>query len=446
MLKSLFTLVLFYFSFSIASANSSYPLPEFEITVIESISESVHLGMSLNQIEEAKASSRLAGLKKRLNTILFTKMAPLLSSPTFSTHFNLLQIPQVIPLQDIIAEMTIAGENGETPSPADFIIMITPKLSLFNKYGFQKAYSDLYPGNKAPLFTHYEGIWETPMVSFIDRINQKMFSGAQFLFDRFYQENLTHSGFFAGAMVLVHAEGAQSWATAKIALGMPVDYSIPFEQSNEQIKLTQISFPRAPYNGFIFDMENPAALVTFNHSTQGGTNLKIAFGTLGPIEAVGWSIGNSPSTDTVSKWLSWFSPYNVPHFRGEIVSLVEKEMLGSFGGLSGWINSYLSDNFDIQLNLHEISIDLLKMEIENVKMTIDLPQKGGFEILPTFRTEDPEEQFKNEGNKVINEQKEKLQEIIDNGLLLLSNEDAQTKLLKLLNELFNQSAMNGETK
>lgn len=450
MIKPLFkSLTLFFTLFfpSHSLASSAYPLPEFEITVIESLPESVHLSMSLNQIEEAKENSRLSGLKKKLHAIVFSKIAPLLSSRHFSSSFNLLQIPQFLPLQDIIAEMAAAGENtGTSVTPVDFIIIITPKLPLFNKYSYQKSYSDLYPQNKAPLFTHYNSVWETPMTSYVDRVNQKMFAGAQFLFDRFYQEGLIHTGFFAGAMIAVHAEGQSSWATGKIALGMPVGKTIPFEQLNDQIKLTQLVFPRAPYNGFIFDMENPVALVTFHHAANSDRplTLKISFGALGPIEQNGWAMGDSPSEDVVSKWFSWFSPYNVPHFRGEIISLVQKEMLGRFENWSDWINGFLADRFDIQLNLHEVTIDLTRLEIADVRMTVDLPRINGQELLPTFRTPDPEEQFKNEGNKVINEQKQKVQEIVDSGLLILSDEEVQAKIFKLLNELFEQSSQNGE--
>lgn len=412
-----------------------YPLQEYELVVLESLPEALSLDMTLSEIEQTKETSRLGALKRRLNKTIFDKMAPLLASANFSSSFNLLQLPKLLPLGQIVEELNRVDANQPNPAPADFIIMISPKLPADFSNGAGNPYSLLYPMKKGAVLSSINE--PNALVSYEARINQRMLEGANFLFQRQYQSGDKTKGFFAGALIAIHAEGTKSTAKAKLALGLPTDQSVPFEQEDVQIKLSQLVFPRAPYDGYVFNMENPIAMITFEH-TASGINpplLKMAFGSLGPMQNNSWYVGNTPSDATVSRWFSWMNPYNVPHFRGEIRSIIKKEMLGWFGGMSDWLNGVLGNNFDIQLNLHEVTIDLSKIEITDVKLTVDLPWKGSSEILPTFRNADPEQQFKNEGNKVLKEQKDKVQAVLENGLLILNDEKAQKLLIDTINDL-----------
>ncbi len=418
-------------------AGSLYPLQEYELLVIESLPEAMNLDMTLSEIEAAKENSRLASLKRRLNQSLFKRIAPLLAKNNFSDGFNLLELPKMLPLKEVIADLNLGASSGPNPAPADFIVVIAPKLPVDLAQPAYNQYAKYYPTNKGNLVSSLTNRVNA-LVSYEQRLNHRMMEGAEFLFQRQFKSGAAKQGFFAGAMIAIHAEGTNSYAKAKLMVGLPTDLALPFEQANDQIKLTQLLLPRTPYSGYVTRMENPIVMASFEHY-QSGPNplqLKLAFGTLGPMDSGNvWNVGSAPGESTVARWFSWMNPYNVPHFRGEIRSLVQKEMLGWFGGASDWVNGLLATNFDIQLNLHEVTIDLLKLEITDVKMTVALPWKGSEEFLPTFRVAEPEEQFKNEGNKVLNEQKAKIQKLLDSGILIIADEDAQKLLINTINGL-----------
>ncbi|MCC6138817.1 MAG: hypothetical protein IT287_09300, partial [Bdellovibrionaceae bacterium] len=236
-------------------AGHPYPLQEYELLILESLPEALNLDMTLSQIEKTKETSRLSSLKRRLNKTVFTKMAPLLANSNFSSSFNLLQIPKLLPLKQIVDELNLVNSDGPNPAPVDFIIVITPKLPVdFNK-NVVNPYALLYPSNKAPV---YSSIYtNNALFSYEGILNERMMNGAEFLFQRQYQSGDKTKGFFAGAMIAIHAEGKNSSAKAKLAIGLPTDQTLPFEQQNDQIKLTQLVLPRAPYDGYIFNMENP---------------------------------------------------------------------------------------------------------------------------------------------------------------------------------------------
>lgn len=426
------------FLFSLTSfAGQPYPLQEYELLVLESLPEAMSLDMTLSEIEKTKENSRLGSLKRRLNKTVFKKIAPLLASTDFSAGFNMLQIPKLLPLKDIVNDLNLGNKDGKAnPPPADFIIVIAPKLPVQFGATTENPYARLYPTNKASVASFLD-IRADGLMSYEEILNKRMMEGAEFLFQRQYSNGTLKQGFFAGALISIHAEGTNSYAKAKIAIGLPTDQTLPFEQQNDQIKLTQLMFPRAPYNGYITKMDNPIAMASIEHYVTGANPLvmKMAFGTLGPMAERNWGIGSAPSDSVVSRWFSWMDPYNVPHFRGEIRSVVAKEMLGGYETPTNWVNSFLSWGFDIQLNLHEVVIDLQKIEITDVTMTVDLPWKGASEFLPTFHLADPEEQFKNEGNKVLKEQKDKVEGILNNGLLILNDENAQKMLFDTLDKL-----------
>ncbi len=426
------------FLFSLTSfAREEYPLQEYELLVLESLPEAMNLEMTLSEIEKTKESSRVGALKRRLNKTVFNKIAPLLASTHFSDGFNLLQLTKLLPLKEIVNELNLTIKDGQAnPPPADFIVLISPKLPLEFGRLSNNPYAYLYPLNKASVISSLD-FYSSPLISYEAQINKRMADGAEFLFQRQYAKGKLDRGFFAGALISIHAEGTNSWAKAKVAVGLPTEQSLPFEQANDQIKLTQLNFPRTPYNGFITKMENPIALVSFEHyaSAENPLMARLSFGSLGPMSENNWTVGSAPSDSVVSRWFSWMDPYNVPHFRGEIRSVITKEMLGGYETPTDWLNGFLSWGFDIQLNLHEVVVDLRKVEITDVAITVDLPWKGASEFLPTFRLEDPEKQFKDEGNKVLKEQKDKVQGILDNGLLVLNDPAAQKLLLDTLNQL-----------
>lgn len=426
------------FLFSTTSfAGPLYPLQEYELLVIESLPEAMNLDMTLAEIEKSKESSRLGALKRRLNASVFKHMAPLLAKTNFSEGFNLLELPQLLPLKEIMNDLNLGNTGGPNPLPADFIIVIAPKLPVDLVQPSYNTYAKYYPSNKGNLVSSVTNSLN-PLMSYEQLLNHRMMEGAEFLFQRQYQSGAAKQGFLAGAMIAIHAEGTNSYAKAKVIAGLPTDIALPFEQANDQIKLTQLLFPRTPYNGYISRMENPIVMATFEHYQSGPQplQLKLAFGTLGPMDPGNvWNAGGSPGDSTVARWFAWMNPHNVPHFRGEIRSIVQKEMLGWFGGATDWVNGLLASNFDIQLNLHEVTIDLLKLEISDVKMTVALPWKGSQEFLPTFRIAEPEEQFKNEGNKVLTEQKDKIQKLLDSGILILADQDAQKLLIDTINGL-----------
>ncbi|MCA9735784.1 hypothetical protein KC799_26840 [candidate division KSB1 bacterium] len=119
-------------------------------------------------------------------------------------------------------------------------------------------------------------------------------------------------------------------------------------------------------------------------------------------------------------------------------------MLGRFAGFSGWLNGFLANHFDIQLNLHSVTLDLQKLVITDVAVTVDLPKSGGSELLPTLHVPDPEVQFKNEGNKAIQEQKDKFKPLLDSGLNVLSDPQAQKKFIEILNSLLGSANSGGD--
>jgi hypothetical protein len=433
--------------FNISWADSSYPLQEYELIVIENLPESLSLDMSLSQIEKAKESSRVGAMKKKLNVSLFQKIAPLIASQDFSSSFNLLQIPTLLPLKEILADLNMDDSvNGVNPTPADFIVLIAPKLPLdFETKGYNQ-YSSLYPQTKAP---NYDIASKASNIgSYEDLINRRMMRGAEYLFQRQNEAGAISTGFFTGALIAIHSEGTRSWAKAKLAVGLPTGTALPFEQETVQIKLKQLYFPRIPYDGYITKMDYPVAMISVEHYVSSPTPLvlNINFGTIGAVENNEWNINNTPEGDgLISKWFAWKNPYNVPHFRGEILSLIQKEMLGRFDFSQDWINGLLSSWFDIQLNLHSVTIDLQTLTITNVRLTVDLPLINGSELIPTLYSPDPEIEFKNEGNKVLDENKDKVKTLLDSGLMIFNDKGAQKMFIDTLNNMIAPKAT-GATK
>lgn len=403
----------------------------------------MNLDMALSQIEKTKQDSRIGRLKARLQKTLFTNVAPLIASKDFSSSFNLFKIPQLLPLQKILSDLDLQNDPDAT-IPADFIVVIAPRLPESFQTPNANPYISLYPSSKAAVYTDPNAI--SPLGNYEEIVNQRMFKGAEYLFSQKYHGGTNTLGFFAGAIISIHLQGANSSASAKLAIGLPTDRSLPFEQENDQIKLKQIYFPRSPYNGYVTKMAYPIAMVSVTHtaSSPASAALKIDFGDLGPIAKNRWDIGNEPSHSVIAKWFSWRNPYNVPHFRGEIRSLIQKEMLGRFAGFSGWLNGFLANHFDIQLNLHSVTLDLQKLVITDVAVTVDLPKSGGSELLPTLHVPDPEVQFKNEGNKAIQEQKDKIKPLLDSGLNVLSDPQAQKKFIEILNSLLGSANSGGD--
>ena len=96
----------------VSTASALYPIPEYEMVVIESVSKDVTLDMSVKQIQRIKESSSFQEKKQLVYDTLVENISPLLSEG-FSDGYNLLEFASTIPTQKILDQI-LGSERGQS--------------------------------------------------------------------------------------------------------------------------------------------------------------------------------------------------------------------------------------------------------------------------------------------------------------------------------------------
>lgn len=424
---------------------SSYPIPEFEMVVVESIPENINLNMSLKQIEEAKHTSKLQQNKKKIYNILSDNLSPLLSNQNFTDGYNLFSLAKNIPAQKIVQELIANQDKTDTqPTPAsDFILLILPKTPSSNLTNNSLPYSHLYSSNKASVIdasTAHSSI----NGSYSKLINERITKAINFSYNKNYV-NLGHNqAFFIGALAHVHLDGSRTSFNLQIIGGLPVDIDIPFEQKENEAHFKSFRFPRSPKLKWLSQeyTNHPGTIISLSYGNdkESPLLLNIKFGSLGLIDSKNWDLKNDPFNKALWEGeslsaISYFKRYNTPHLFGEILSPL---------GVKA-IDWWLSREYDLKMNIHEVSLDLFSLEIKKIRILMEMVPKENMLPwtvlkLPTIEQTAVNAKFVEAGNQKLAPYQETLKELStsleQNGLSgVLTNPEIQNQVLTMIDQM-----------
>ncbi|MGH1467564.1 MAG: hypothetical protein ACRBBP_01620 [Bdellovibrionales bacterium] len=142
------------FSFSFLQLSSSFSsvhsMEGFEVVVTETLPESMHLSMTLDEITKAKHISRVAETKKKIYSFILNNLNPLLSKHSVSKEMGLFEIASELPINSLIEDIMTFQKNSSTElSPADFMIAVFPKIPRSEDLESFIAHESLYSSKKA---------------------------------------------------------------------------------------------------------------------------------------------------------------------------------------------------------------------------------------------------------------------------------------------------------
>ncbi len=430
-MKILITLILT--AFYINPSFASYPLHDYELVVVESLPESLSLSMSLGQIAEAKDQSRIQGYKNKLYSVLTKNITPLLNSANFAKNYSLYDLATQIPLQKIINEMTTGTDplEGLRPS-ADFMVLILPKLTASQSQTRLKKWGHFYSKSKAAVIDTTPDIYGN--LNHDDLINTRILKAIEFAYQRNYQELESNQAFFVGALLHIHIAGPNSQIKLQIVGGLPTDQAYDFDQKEKEAHFRKIKTPKTPRFKLLSN-DYPGTIIelVYNKSSDRPAMLKLTFGSLGIND---WQLRDGPSqfkdlylgTDSFGV-TSLMKRFNVPNLYGDILDL---------SGY-GFIDAGLASTYDIQINIHEVEIDLTRVEISEMRVTAELPVKEFLWLiepglrLPTFELLSLNEKFRVAGNDALAPYRDQIQTVLNDGPLnILNNPKIQKTILETL--------------
>lgn len=446
-MKTLLKLSIVFASLFPALSFASYPIPEYEMVVIESLPADINLDMKLSDILKAKEASQLAVSKQHVYEVLIQHLSPLLSNPDFMDGYNLLELASQIPAKKILEELLSEGERAgrSTDQTSDFLVLILPKQADSQLTDANYPYFSIYSKNKAPVIDQKKTGFGK---NYEDSINERVSKAIQFAYKRNYIELENNEAFFVGALVHFHIAGSNSQFKIQMAGGLPTNMDFPFEQIEKEAIFTKIRTPQVPKFKPLSE-DYPGAIVDVTYGTQLETpsQLKIKFGNIGRIENSQWVLVDEPDSfeEQALGWGDGFGVssimkrFNVPNLFGDL--------LDASG--YGVVDSSLSYLYNIQLNIHEVEIDIQKLEITDMRVTIELPFKETnwfTEILepgmrlPTFEIPSITEKVIDGGNNFIEPYREEIQFYIDNGDKLLTNIEFRNKLWELISKMLDNKS------
>ncbi len=447
MLKNIFIPLcsLFLYSFTYAT----YPIPHYEIIVVETTPPSVQLDMTISQIVDAKEESRFQESKNRIYEVIAKHVSPLLSNADFVDGYNLVQLAAQLPAEKILAEI-LGEEQGRVAStnPSSFMILVMPKRPRSTNNDSRLSYSKYYSDNKAAVIDNRPvGFSED---GYLGPLNARLQKTLRFLYNRNFNELHMKDPYFVGAVIQMQLNGNQSFFKAQLAGSLPSDMEFPFSQDEPQAEFTAFRLPRSP-EGSRSKNQMQGGVVELKYTPGAPTPsvLNIKFGLLGKISETGWTLHNELD-DLESEPTEWngefgvrsfVNRFNVPHLFGEI-----KEASG-FGPL----DSSLAFLYNIQINIHEVELDLQQLKITGMRATVELPVKEYnwlTSILepglrwPTAEVPSITQKVIDGGNQKIEPYREQLQTYLDVGGDLLANPDKQTQFFTLIMTILeNQSGV-----
>lgn len=437
MLKNIFIPLVSLFAFSQTLA--SYPIPEYEIVVVETSPPLVALDMSLSQITEAKEQSEFQKAKERVYEVISKHVSPLLSDADFVDGYNLVQLAAKLPASEILGEILGEDLGRQAPGQAnDFLVIILPRQPRSTLADRQLPYANLYSNNKAAVIDSRKVGFTAD--GYMGPINERLHQTMEFVYNRNFVEMNNNEAFFVGALIQLHIDGNQSTLKGQMVGSLPTDMDLPFSQIEPQAEFTAIRLPRSPESKYYYNSFQ-GAIVELDYQPYSGLapKLKIQFGELGKISAQGWVLNNALD-DLESKPAEWngefgvrsfLSRFNVPHLFGEV-----REASG-FGPL----DSTLAFLYNIQINIHEVELDLQELKITGMRATVELPVKeyNWFTSIiepglrwPTAEVPSITQKVMDGGNEQLEPYREQIQSYLDMGGTVFSDKDTQQKIVSLL--------------
>ncbi len=423
-------------------ASATFPIPEYEIVVVETTPLSVQLDMTLKQISEAKEASALHDRKKHVTEVITQHVSPLLSDSDFTDGYNLIQLAGKIPASKILSELIGAERSRGNVEASDFMVIFLPKKPQEVSRNAVLPYAHLYSSNKAAVIdSRPVGL---PEGGYLTSINLRVSEAMSFLYNRNFVELESKDPFFVGALFHLHLDGPQSYFKVQLAGSLPSNIEFPFSQIEEQAEFTAIRLPRSPESKYYYDHFHGAIVeFIFAPQSQEVAMLTLKFGELGSITPQGWDVVDSLDAmeSQAEEWngefgvRSFFHRFNVPHLFGNI-----REASG-FGPL----DASLAFLYNIQVNIHKVELNMQSMKITGMRTTVELPVKESnwFTALiepglrwPTAEVPSITQKVIDGGNQQIEPYREQLQGYIDMGGDIIDDPDVQSQIFSLMLTIF----------
>ncbi|MCB0378828.1 MAG: hypothetical protein KDD33_10070 [Bdellovibrionales bacterium] len=422
----------------------AYPIQQYELVVVESLPETLNLGMNLSQIIDAKEKSRIGHTKRKLYEVMSKRMLDVLQGNATAKEYNLLELVTKLPLEDMVTDvLQIEKQQNDFEGSSDFLVFILPQLPRGQRVDPRTPFAPLYGPHKASVVDTQNPFFN-PILGFTDTINYRLQEAIKLSFKRNYIDLGSNDAFFVGALLQFHLEGDQSWVQAQFLGGLPTNWESDFQQIEKEVEIQKIRSPQTPTLESLKEGNYPGAILTLLYQPtleNGPLKLFMQFGSLGKISQEAWKITDQPKKFD-DQWgaggtgiASFFYSFNVPNLFG-----VPKEITGKQA-----VNDFVAKRYNIQMNIHEVEMDLTELLITNMRVTVDLVPKEGYHFLnsltpglPTI--EQPEAvsgKFIEAGNAELKKIKDQANTVLGGGLSgLVRDPQRQQVLLDLFNQLF----------
>lgn len=451
-----FFLILIVSLFLSSFAQALYPIPEYELLVIENIPQNVSLDMSLNQIEKEKEKSEFQNTKRRVYKVVSKYLRPLLSDKSFTTGYDLVALASKLPAQKILQKL-LSPPAASTAStyPSDFLILVLPKTPNSLNRGRRYPYEKLYSQNKAAVIDDRDVGVESDG-DYHQALNRKVAKAISFTYKRNYKEFKKEDAFFIGALLHLHLDGPASFFHAQVAGSLPSNLEFPFEQSEKEVHFKKFKSPLLSADrGYFYDDFSGALInVDYRPHNPKPIHLDVEFGQLGLIKNNKWSMKNSlpeltknkASSDGELGIRSYLKRFNVPHLWGEIQPIqgfcqipLIIDNLDCGTSLDSWLE--ISKAYNLKVNLHQIEIDVSSLRITKMRTTVELEYKDSnrfWEFMyryPTTEIPFVTKQVIDGANATIEPYRKQMNELINEKGKILTHPETQNRLIELINQL-----------
>jgi len=454
--------------FGVNSSAQTYKSNAFyEIVIVESVPEGMSLSMSLKEISDAQNTSRVGQTKNNIYEFVNETVSPILNDFATSENKSLLDLAAQLPIDQLISGL-VDVNRGKTKqediTPADFMIVILPKLpeSESISAGYSKMGS-LYSKKKASVIDLQEDT-HSIITPYSDLLNARIAKSVKYMYTRQFVELKQSKPFFVGALFNVHIEGDKTFIKTQLVGSLPTQIKQVFENISDQVHLKHAHSPVSPTPASIEKWSDfPGAVVEFLHKPRQKNlmNLTVSFGSLGLIKDKSWVVHNrlkEPAKGLAGMGINSAAHFNTPHLIGSLqvpeitakMSFKEKAMAKA--------TEKAAPLYNLKINIHEVLINVNTIEIEKIRVTIDLQPKvdqekveqslaakkwipyaspyvhgAGAPPLPALELEFVNEQFTAEGNKTLAPIREKLEKVLGKSPeQLLNDPEIQAEILKFV--------------
>ncbi len=413
--------------------------------VVEALPEGLNLSMSLKDIEETKLKSRVQQNKNLASQLIADRLSALLSGESFQNGYNLLELAQAFPFQDILTEL-IAAQTEESFQHVDkesqFLAFILPKVPTAKTQDAVLPFKRFYSLQKAPVVDNSQWGFR-PEQSYSELINERVLQAIQFSYENNYVQLNRNEPFFVGLLVQINFAGPESTINVQLLGGLPTDTEFDFDQKEKEAHFKKIRMPRRPKLKWLSQQysSHPGVIITasYQQSASQPLTLNIKFGSLGLVKGENWDLTRSPFENPLLEIdgitiNSYMARYNTPHLWGEILAPL------GIGALDWW----LAREYNIKMNIHEVSLDLATLKISDIRVLTEFERKPEFLSwsvlrLPTIEQQAVNDQFVAAANKQLEPYQKQVENIKTSletqGLVYtLLKPEVQKQFLTLLNQ------------